>query len=108
MSTAVWCLRDGDRVDKSAYQAVRRVDALRMDVVRARDCLWRAKDTGSGDADGNDHDKASAQGTGGGAIADPAAASEPDLDLSTHPAPEHPGHCHWHNPGSYEPGWLNN
>ncbi len=47
-----------------------------------------------------------AQVTVGEAIADPAAASEPDLDLSTHPAPEPTGRCHRHSPCSYAQGPL--
>jgi len=35
-----------------------------------------------------------AQVTVGGAIADPAAASERCVRLSTHTAPEYPGRCH--------------
>jgi len=32
----------------------------------------------------------------GGAVAHPAPTPEPDVTLSRHPAPEQPGHCHWH------------
>jgi hypothetical protein len=48
----------------------------------------------------------STQVTVGGAIADPAAASEPDVRFSPHPAPEHSGHCHWHSPNRYRRGPL--